>query len=75
MKTLKLFTADGRALTDLASSDDSILLPNEIRLCECGECQASHSDSGDYDFGTLDDLCANYGLELEAVRQLLADVA
>ena len=75
MKTLKLFTADGRALTDLASEDDSILLPNEIRMCECGECQASHSDSGDYDFDSLDDLCGEYGLDLEAVRQLLADVA
>ena len=75
MKTLKLFTSDGRALTNLASSDASIVLPNEIRMCECGECQASHADSGDYDFDTLDDLCANYGLDLEEVRQLLAEVA
>lgn len=75
MKTLKLFTADGRALTNLASKDDSILLPNEIRMCECGECQASHSDSGDHDFDTLDDLCAEYGLDLEEMRHLLAEVA
>jgi len=32
MKTLKLFTSDGRALTDLVSSDDSILLPNAITV-------------------------------------------
>ena len=75
MKTLKLFTSDGRALTNLASEDDSILLPNEIRMCEGGECQASHADSGDYDFDTPDGLCANYGLDLDEVRQLLAEVA
>jgi len=74
MKTLKLFTSDGRALTDLVSSDDSILLPNEITLYEC-EVVAHHADSGDVTFDTLDELCANYGLDLDEVRQLLAEVA
>jgi len=74
MKTLKLFTSDGRALTNLASEDDSILLPNEITLYEC-EVVAHHADSGDVTFDTLDELCANYGLDLEEVRQLLAEVA
>lgn len=57
MKTLKLFTADGRALTNLC------------------EVVAHHADSGDVTFDTLDDLCAEYGLDLEEVRQLLAEVA
>jgi hypothetical protein len=73
MKTLKLFTSDGRALTDLVSSDDSILLPNEIRFCDCGKSQAIHADSGDFDFDTLDELCEEYGLDLEEVRQLLVE--
>lgn len=70
MKTLKLFTSDGRALTDLASSDDSILLPNEITVYEC-EVIAHHADSGDVSYDTLDDLCVEYGLDVDAVQAAL----
>ena len=74
MKTLKLFAADGRALTDLASEDDSILLPNAITVYEC-EVIAHHADTGDIAFDTLDDLCGEYGLDLAEVCQLLEKVA
>ena len=70
MKTLKLFAADGRALTDLASNDDSILLPNAITVYEC-ESVAHHADSGDLRYDTLDDLCEAYGLDVDAVQAAL----
>jgi hypothetical protein len=70
MKTLKLFTADGRALTDLASEDDSILLPTAITEYDC-ESVAHHADSGDLQYDTLDDLCEAYGLDVDAVQAAL----
>lgn len=73
MKTLKLFTSDGRALTDLASSDDSILLPNEITVYEC-EVIAHHATSGDVSFDALDDLCVEYKLDVDAVQEALDQV-
>ena len=73
MKTLKLFAADGRALTNLASNDDSILLPNAITVYEC-EVIAHHADSGDMAFDTLDDLCAEYGLDVAAVLEAVGEL-
>lgn len=69
-KTLKLFTPDGRALTDLASEDDSILLPTEIQVLD-SEVIACHADEGDYTFDSLEDLCAEYDLDLAAVESAL----
>ena len=73
MKTLKLFAADGRALTDLASNDDSILLPNAITVYEC-EVIAHHADSGDTAFDSLEDLCAEYGLDIVEVRDAVGEI-
>ena len=73
MKTLNLFTSDGRALTDLVSSDDSILLPTAITAYDC-EAVAHHADSGDLQYDSLDDLCEAYGLDVDAVREELATV-
>ena len=67
MKTLKLFTSDGSALTDLVSSDESILLPTAITEYDC-ESVAHHADSGDLPYDTLDDLCEAYGLDVDAVQ-------
>ena len=66
-KTLKLFTSDGRALTNLFSSNDSILLPNEITVTDEG-ATAHHADQGDYEFESLDALCVEYGLNAEVVQ-------
>ena len=66
-KTLKLFTSDGRALTNLVSEDDSILLPNEITLTKEG-ATAHHANQGDYEFESLDELCFEYGLDAEVVQ-------
>ena len=73
MKTLKLFAADGRALTDLASEDDSILLPNAITVYEC-EVIAHHADTGDTAFDSLEDLCAEYGLDIVEVRDAVGEI-
>lgn len=73
MKKLKLFTSDGRALTDLVSSDDSILLPTEITVYEC-EVIAHHADSGDLAFDTLDEFCTEYGLDAAAVLEAVGDL-
>ena len=66
-KTLKLFTSDSRALTNLVSEDDSILLPNEITVTDEG-ATAHHADQGDYEFESLDALCVEYGLDAEVVQ-------
>ena len=66
-KTLKLFTSDSRALTNLVSEDDSILLPNEITLTEEG-ATAHHADQGDYEFESLEELCFEYGLDADLVK-------
>lgn len=70
-KTLKLFTSDGRALTGLASEDDSILLPNEITVTD-DSAVAHHADSGDFSFDSLSDLCEEYGLVYQDVLVELA---
>ena len=68
-KTLKLFTSDGRALTNLFSSNYSILLPNEIEITVTDEgATAHHADQGDYEFESLDALCVEYGLDAEVVQ-------
>ena len=66
-KTLKLFTSDGRALTNLVSEDDSILLPNEITVTDEG-ATAHHADQGDYEFESLEELCFEYGLDADLVK-------
>ena len=71
-KTLKLFTSDGRALTSLVSSDDSILLPTAITVYDC-ETVAHHADSGDQSYDTLDDLCEAYLLDVDQVADALAE--
>ena len=72
MKTLKLFAADGRALTDLVSSDESITLPIGITVYDCETpAIAHHANFGDYRYQTLDDLCEAYGLHVDAVRKAL----
>ena len=66
-KTLKLFTSDGRALTDVVSYNDSILLPHEITVTDEG-ATAHHAHQGDYEFESLDALCVEYGLDAEVVQ-------
>ena len=70
MITLKLFASDGSALTNLVSSDDSILLPTEVTVYDC-EVIAHHAESGDLQYDTLDDLCEAYGLDVDAVQAAL----
>lgn len=69
-KTLKLFTSDGRALTNLVSEDDSILLPNEITVTHEG-ATAHHGDQCDFEFESLEHLCFEYGLDADAVQACL----
>ena len=66
-KTLKLFTSDSRALTNLVSEDDSILLPNEITVTDEG-ATAHHAHQGDYEFESLEELCFEYGLDADLVK-------
>lgn len=70
-QTLKLFTSDGRALTNLVSEDDSILLPTEIEVTE-DSAVAHHADSGDVTYDSLESLCFDYGL---AVDEVIAEMA
>ena len=66
-KTLKLFTSDGRALTDVVSYNDSILLPHEITVTDEG-ATAHHADQGDESFESLEELCFEYGLDADLVK-------
>lgn len=70
MKTLKLYTSDGKALTDLQSGDDSISLPTEIRWHTeaTGVAVAGHADGGDLAYASLEALCSDYRLDVDAVR-------
>ncbi len=71
MKTLKLFTSDGRALTAITGVDDVILLPNEIQISESGTAMACHASLGDESYPTLADLCNAYCLdESDVLREL-----
>ena len=67
MKTLKLYTSDGKALTDLQSTDDSISLPHEIKVGLGGRAIACHADSGDQSYPSLSALCEAYQLDRAAV--------
>lgn len=67
MKTLKLYTSDGRALTDLQSADDSISLPTEIKVGRSGRAHACHADRGDFFYPSLSALCEAYQLDRAAV--------
>ena len=70
MKTLKLYTSDGRALTDLQSADESISLPTEIRWHTeaTGVAVAGHADGGDLAYSSLEALCSDYRLDVDTVR-------
>lgn len=72
-QTLKLFTSDGRALTSLVSSDDSILLPTAITVHKHGDAIAEHADSGDLEYESLNALCDAYGLDADHVAAALAE--
>lgn len=64
-KVLRLFTSDGRALTDIESADSSILLPHEIhlRLDGLGTVKACHASYGDEVFPSLDNFCRAYRVD------------
>ena len=66
-KTLKLFTSEGKALTNITSSDCTITLPTEIILDSEGTATACHADSGDQEFPSLHDLCTAYAINIESV--------
>ena len=70
MKTLKLYTSDGKALTDLQSADDTISLPPEIRWHTeaTGVAVAGHADGGDLAYSSLEALCSDYRLDVDTVR-------
>lgn len=70
MTTIKLFDKYGRALTDITSGDERICLPHEIHLHDDGTATASHPSNGDYDFESLDELCADYQIDPAAVHRL-----
>ena len=68
MKTLKLYTSDGKALTDLQSADESISLPTEIQILRDGRAVACHADRGDETYADLAALCSDYRLDVDTVR-------
>lgn len=68
MKTLKLYTSDGKELTDLQSADESISLPTEIRVGLGRFAVACHADSGDQWYPSLSALCDAYRLDLDVVQ-------
>jgi len=61
-KVLRLFTSDGRALTDIESADSSILLPHEIHIRPdgLGTVKACRASCGDEVFASLDSFCRAY---------------
>lgn len=69
MKTLKLYTSDGKALTDLQSADDSISLPTEIQILRDGRAIACHADGGDLAYASLEALCSDYRLDVDTIRE------
>lgn len=64
-KVLRLFTSDGRALTDIESADSSILLPHEIHIRPdgLGTVKACHASYGDEVFASLDSFCQTYRVD------------
>lgn len=68
MRTLKLFTANGTALTLIRSRDESITLPTEIHERSDGSCVACHADSGDVEYPHLPALCLAYKIYSDEVR-------
>lgn len=70
MKTLKLYTSDGKALTDLQSADESLSLPTEIHWHTeaTGVAVACHADGGDLAYSSLEALCSDYRLDVDTVR-------
>lgn len=57
---IKLFTSDGKALTNLTSADETICLPDTICVNSDGTATSSHADSNDAEYESLSDL-AKFG--------------
>ena len=72
--TLRLFTADGRALTSIENTDESVLLPHEIHLRPdgLGTVKACHASYGDEVFASLDAFCRAYRLDSRDVMTELS---
>lgn len=66
-KTIKLFNSEGAALTRITSSDASMTLPTEIGIDSDGMAIARHANEGDFEFDSLEALCAAYGISIEVV--------
>lgn len=73
-KVLRLFTSDGRALTDIESADSSILLPHEIHLRPdgLGTVKACRAGERDEVFASLDSFCWVYCLDRRDIIAALA---
>lgn len=72
MTKINIYTADGKALTDITSADESISLPNAILVGQDG-ATACHADSGDVQYESLSALAEAYRIELDAVLAQFAD--
>lgn len=73
-KVLRLFTSDGRALTDIESADSSMLLPHEIHLRPdgLGTVKVCHASYGDEVFASLDSFCRAYRTDRRDIIAALA---
>ena len=73
-KVLRLFTSDDRALTDIESTDSSILLPHETHLRPdgLGTVRACHASYGDEVFASLDSFCRAYRVDRRDIIAALA---
>lgn len=73
-KVLRLFTSDGRALTDIESADSSILLPHEIyiRPDGLGTVKACHASYGDEVLVSLDSFCRAYRVDCRDIIAALS---
>lgn len=69
---IRLFNAEGKALTDIASADDSISLPNAIIVFQDG-ATACHADSGDVEYDSLGALAQAYRIDLDKLLEQLED--
>lgn len=72
MTKINLYTADGKALTDITSADESISLPNAILVCQDG-ATACHADSGDVEYDSLGALAEAYRIDLDELLAQLED--
>jgi hypothetical protein len=70
---IKLYTSEGKPLTNLTSADDTICLPESICVNSDGAATALHADSGDVQYESLSALAEAYRIELDAVLAQFAD--